>query len=138
MIEKDIVPLGEALALYELKFDEPCLFAYNLEDKNKLMTAPQLSSYQINSGKNSDTTSRITAPFYQVVKRWFREVHKMDGWVVPYHTLHGQRYGIMIECENYEGEHDEDFESFEEAELYCVQSLIKILQDHNKEAESHG
>ena len=53
-MKKEFISYEEALALKELGFNEPCLFAYNQDDENKLMTAPQLSSYQINTGKNSD------------------------------------------------------------------------------------
>ena len=49
-MEKESIPYTEALALKELGFDEHCLFAYNQDDGNRLMTAPQLSSYYINTG----------------------------------------------------------------------------------------
>ena len=71
-MEKEFISYEEALALKELGFNEPCLFAYNQDDENKLMTAPQLSSYQINTGKNSDIgkINKVTAPLYQQAFRW--------------------------------------------------------------------
>jgi hypothetical protein len=72
IIESSFVPYQQSLDMKELGFDEPCLFAYNQDDENKLMTAPQLSSYQINTGKNSDVgkINKVTAPLYQQAARY--------------------------------------------------------------------
>ena len=66
-MEKQFIPYELALKLKELGFDEPCIGAYNMSDGNKFMIATQLSSYNINTGKNSDISiiEKVTAPLWQ-------------------------------------------------------------------------
>ena len=84
-MEKESIPYTEALALKELGFDEHCLFAYNQDDGNRLMTAPQLSSYYINTGKNSDIgkINKVTAPLYQQAFRWLYQKLDIEKGVMP-------------------------------------------------------
>lgn len=87
-MEKEFVPYEQALALKKIGFDEPCLFAYNQDDDNKLMTAPQLSSYQINTGKNSDIgkINKVTAPLYQQAFRWLYQKLDIEKGIMPLDT----------------------------------------------------
>jgi hypothetical protein len=87
-MNKEFVPYEQALALKELGFDEPCLFAYNQDDENKLMTAPQLSSYQINSGKNSDKgkLNKVSAPLYQQAFKWLYQKLDIKNGTMPLDT----------------------------------------------------
>jgi len=138
-MDKEFVGYTESLALKELGFDEPCLFAYNQDDENKLMTAPQFSSYQINSGKNSDKgeLNKVTAPLYQQVFRWFREKYNLQSIIIPFaensidensNTL----YYYIINKKQFYGfvnaQEEIGFNSQEEAELECLKKLIEIVK----------
>jgi hypothetical protein len=123
-----LVPAKQAVQLKELGFNEPCLFGYNQDDENKLLTAPQLSSYEINSGKNSDVTkiNKVTAPFKAQVFKWFREKHQLNGEL--YSQLRPSNkfmYGFKIGGSDiiYDG-----FHTYEEAEDACLDKLIEILK----------
>ena len=123
-----LVPAKQAVQLKELGFDEPCLFGYNQDDENKLLTAPQLSSYEINSGKNSDVTkiNKVTAPFKAQVFKWFREKHQLNGEL--YSQLRPSNkfmYGFKIGGSDiiYDG-----FHTYEEAELACTDRLIEVVK----------
>jgi hypothetical protein len=129
-MNKEIVLYTEALSLRDLGFKENCFGFYNIA--GTFVPDYNVTIENINKLELKDC---CLAPTYLAVLKWFREVHHIDGWVVPYHTLRGQRYGIMIEGDNSGADQDSDFESFEEAELHLVQLLIKILIDHNTEAE---
>ena len=128
-MKKEFVPYEEALDLKELGFDEPCLFAYNQDDENKFMTAPQLSSYQINSGKNSDKgeLNKVTAPLYQQAFRWFREKYNLKGHVeaIEYFDETPDTYHWSILNEYNSGN---DQLTYEEAELECLKKLIEIVK----------
>lgn len=85
-MKEQFVTYDIALKLKEKGFDEPCLAAYNQSDENKFMIAPQLSSYQIASGKNSDVgkIEKVTAPLWQQVIDWFEDKYKISVTVVTY------------------------------------------------------
>ena len=135
-MEQEFIPYEEALDLKELGFDEPCLFAYNQDDDNKLMTAPQLSFYAINTGKNSDIVkNKVTTPFYQQSFRWFREKYGLCssftmnitcGWricILPKCDIH---ISSKFEKELYPKTYQKN--TYEEAELACLRKLIEIVK----------
>ncbi len=128
-MNKEFVPYEESLELKELGFDEPCLFGYNQDDENKLLTVPQLSSYEINSGKNSDVSkiNKVTAPLYQQVFRWFRENHGL--WqIVMQNTDKDWTYDILPIIGITDYRLFDVFDTYEEAELHCLKKLIKIVK----------
>lgn len=136
-MEKEFISYEEALALKELGFNEPCLFAYNQDDENKLMTAPQLSSYQINTGKNSDIgkINKVTAPLYQQAFRWFREKYDLNANVYKWQPDFSKSMGHL----EWEGSvthftekkvgGSEYFNTYEEAEIFCLKNLIEIVKN---------
>jgi len=132
-MEKEFISYEEALALKELGFNEPCLFAYNQDDENKLMTAPQLSSYQINTGKNSDIgkINKVTAPLYQQAFRWFRENYELICNIDIYSYSHTET-NFEFDITNKEmtvSEYSNTNKSYEKAELKALKNLIEIVKN---------
>jgi hypothetical protein len=107
-MEKEFVTYKQALALKELGFDEPCM-----------------SSKDMNNGQGL-----IQIPLYQQIFRWFRDKHKLDGWVTPYYSFKGKLYSFLIENGKEENlkDSDEDYKSHEEAESACIDKLIEICK----------
>ncbi len=129
-----LVPPKQAVQLKELGFDEPCLFGYNQDDENKLLTAPQLSSYEINSGKNSDVTkiNKVTAPFKAQAFKWFREKYNLLG-IVGYCDDNSGKFMSVIDKINSDIDYDMNAkDTYEEAEDACLDRLIEIAKDQRK------
>jgi hypothetical protein len=124
---KDLfVSYEQALQVKELGFNEPCLFGYNQDDENKLMTVPQLSSYEINSAKNSDVTkiNKVTVPLKQQVLRWFREKYELHGYIEGMYPW--CRYYINSEDDRWEGH---KYNTYEECENSLTNKLIEIVKN---------
>jgi hypothetical protein len=119
MLEKDLVPNEESLALKELGFDEPCFMYYS--DNGEL--------YKSN-------LYGISAPTYSQAFRWFREKHNLrsfvdtivhdvdspNDWIYYFQV----KMGNGIDTQPY---YSGDFNSYEEAELGCLRKLIKKVKN---------
>ena len=109
---KDFIPYEQALALKELGFDEPCFGYYvNVEVPNPFLVTTKISDTQ---------GGYFTfAPLYQQALRWFREKHGLNYVIVKaeswFYTING--------CNTQEG-----FNTYEEAELACLNKLIEIVK----------
>jgi len=123
MLEKEFVLPNEALALKSIGFDEPCLAWYN---PNQLIYA-----IEIGYVKNSEKwiyKNQCSAPTYRQAFRWFRDKHKLHATITSisqeswqWHIQEpGQKLGEL---------YDEDYESYEEAELECLKKLIEIVKN---------
>jgi hypothetical protein len=145
-MEKEFVPYEEALALKELGFDEPCLAKYceyNLDDGLELYPHTQnfFKGAIIQSCKNSDYENnvKIAAPLYQQTFRWFR----FKGFYGHLESSPENRWFFVIERVDKQGYIRSDgtdrqmpqqlvvydnLSSYEEAQITCLQELIKIVQ----------
>ena len=138
-MKEQFVPYELALKLKELGFDEECLGAYNQSDNNKFMIAPQLSSYEINTGKNSDRTdiNVVTAPLWQQAFDWFRERHNHSGEVYFYSSADFGKWHFDIEPLKLDGERfttpvKEGFQTYSLARESCIEKLIEIIENSKK------
>ena len=116
-MEKDFVPYEQALALKELGFDEPCFGYYVLENNGdyKLYDKCEVKNY----------FTYIEAPLYQQAFRWFREEHDLLG--IPTHS----KFTIM--SNKWVGQPlYGNYNSYEEAELSCLNKLIEIVETKEK------
>jgi hypothetical protein len=119
---KEIVPYERSLKLKQLGFDEPCITKYVetsrgfiLELTNICTTLGQLPS--------------IDAPLFQQAFRWFRENYRLSvliqDWLDDYSgeivewTIGEDR--IIYEITN-------RTDTYEEAELACLDKLIEIIE----------
>ena len=108
------------------------------------MTAPQLSSYQINTGKNSDIgkINKVTAPLYQQAFRFFREKYGLEIILAPdsFNDISKKlrEYKIISYDKSWKIEEILEpshwirkgcFSTYEEAELACLKKLIEIVKN---------
>jgi|LakMenE01Jun11ns_1017448.scaffolds.fasta_scaffold9867295_3 hypothetical protein len=146
---QEFIPCEQALALKELGFDEPCLFWYNLSDNKKLATNAQFDSYNPTTYTNTSIPKKssyneelksITAPLYQQAFRWFREKHNIQGYIYS-STVRGnvektkQFTGYIWNINGIDipflstDARDELHDTYEEAELACLNKLIEIVKE---------
>ena len=118
-MNKEFVSYTQALALKELGFDEPCFGKYDIYGSfdHKLFY----------HNHDSETSLNCSAPTYSQAFRWFREKHKLNAisptlliyttdWAFRIIDLNRMEDVIGLEMSN----------SYEEAELACLDKLIEI------------
>ena len=133
-MEKEFVNYNQALKLKELGFDEPCFGFYQLEygEIRPIMVDDdeqyRLTGYR--TCKNSEIPKHYTsAPTFSQAFRWFREKYNL------YHTIDKQGYWFFqIKKDEGFGDLTEvivsyDYNSYEEAELTCLDKLIEIAEN---------
>ena len=131
-MNKEFVPYELAVKLKELGFDEPCGNIYD----NKKELRRSLLEYPIINSKNGfhESSGIITAPLYQQAFRWFREKYNIlatiysnaSGYLYEWHDAVG---GTHRGWSEYEGPNDSGvWNTYEEAELACLNKLIEIVQ----------
>lgn len=136
-IEKEFVPYEEALTLKELGFNKPCFGYYNtsgfnfnlkIKNSNNLIEAEHLKG------------NWCTAPTYSQAFRWFREKYNIQGYIYS-STVRGnsektkQFTGYIWNINGIDmpflstDARDELHDTYEEAELACLNKLIEIVKD---------
>ena len=137
-MEKEFVLYPEALALKKLGFDEPCLGYYDGNHNLQYMFNgyPESFSKRMMGVSDSVWVGWISAPTFSQAFRWFREKHNIDGLL--HKTAEGSYYFWITECEYENYNHYKYynqmvyFNTYEEAELACLQKLIEIIESKNK------
>jgi hypothetical protein len=125
-MNKDFISYEQALALKELKFDEPCLGWWSTTTPNI-----ELMIEEVFPGEFK--TSTLLAPLYQQAFRWFREKYKLFG-CIDLHISTPTHWYIRIDdiIKNDYMYHSEDenlkYNTYEEAELACLDKLIEIVK----------
>ncbi len=121
-MEKEFVDYKIALELKELGFDEPCIAGYsNSTEKLEFYSRPLVT-------KDSFT---VDAPTYLQAFRWFRDVHKLWAYQIPWS---GNMYAMTIyrlleDSETVKTMHDRVImNTWEEAEIECLIKLIEIVK----------
>jgi hypothetical protein len=140
-MEKEFVPYDQALALKELGFDNiKCLGIYYGEYEHDIDYEDGfiLSSSNTQYYAQKRFQNGILAPLYQQAFRWFREEHDLYGRI-DYEDDLKSKWGSSVEG-YYEtwGKYDLGFtgwvNTYKEAELACLEKLIKIVKEKNKES----
>ena len=114
-MEKEFIPYKIALALKELGFDEPCIRGW---DKNKKIWY------------HPDTDIVLDNPTFSQVFRFFRDKHNLDSWIYCSDESKGY-FAIILKRKRFVSYH-ENFDTYEEAELACLNKLIEIVKNGNK------
>ena len=124
MIQKEFVPYEEALALKELRFNEPCLASYFHAGKRLHITE------YINYGEYT-----TIAPTFSQAFRFFREKYGLKSWIQE-HTADTFIYEIRPhKLTDYKEGEVYVYEVYEEAELACLKKLIEIAKEKNNEQQ---
>jgi hypothetical protein len=123
-MKKEFIPYEQALALKELGFNEPCIMTYLNGELDKELF---LFNHSIRS---HSTQEFISAPLYQQAFRWFREKYTTKGWVTPIVNVDG--FSDTHEARIHQEESSVlvlgNYDSYEEAELACLEKLIEIVE----------
>jgi hypothetical protein len=130
-MKNEFIPFQQSLELKELGFDEPSLGRFYTKPKCKMFGIDEEERYYPikNTPKklyilgehfvlNDDNV--ITAPLYQQVFRWFRE--KYNAHIYPQKFTDNTWYVSWGDWES------PVFETYEEAELECLNKLIEIAK----------
>ena len=130
-MDKEFIPYEQALELKELGFDEPC-FGYHLDNKFQFFADVR------SCNTNSEFKFYPTAPTYSQAFRFFREEYNLRGFIgfrpnVKQFDCHV--YDMSLSCKEYvkqrtmeEYNKDPKVGTYEEAELECLNILIKICK----------
>jgi hypothetical protein len=134
-MEKEFIPYEQTLKLKELGFDEPCFGNYKKTHKEL-----EKSFYCYNSDYVDYNEDYIAAPLYQQAFRWFREKSKLQHmlWSGKINTVFygydilniDEQKFVINNSEN--GGGDCDYDTYEEAELACLEKLIEIVEQKEK------
>jgi hypothetical protein len=119
-MEKEFVPYELAVKLKALGFDEPC-FGWFTDSQHLYID-------NIRNGKMFKSDNGCLAPTFSQAFRWFREKHNLSG-TSQYFT--GEFYCYTVNDMKDTKESNRlftEFETFEEAELACLDKLIEIVE----------
>ncbi len=120
-MQNEFLPYDRALKLKQLGFDEPCISYYTAYGNfSNDYSAPRKYNSEFELG------SYISAPTFSQAFRWFREEHDLHYQLVPFFSdkeSHAVDYYLAI------AQHRPPIKvnTFEEAELACLNKLIEIL-----------
>jgi hypothetical protein len=124
-MKKDFVPRQQSLELKELGFDEECFGFYDSEDLY-ISTAPHSNGNRNSSFIEPDKTNnpKISAPTFSQAFRWFREKY---GYL-PFIDMDNYSY-YRFNIYKGRGISEAPFETYEEAEIACLNKLIEIVKN---------
>lgn len=134
-MEAEFIPYEHALALKELKFDEPCFGYYVGKDKEVYMSSEILSApFQF----RLESKTTFVAPTFSQAFRWFREKYNL------HHSIsilqRACRYHFEIRTIEYESDlkpfgdnkiiyEDGPRKKYEDIELECLKKLIEVVKN---------
>jgi len=152
-MEKEFIPYDRALKLKTLGFDEPCFGYYvdgelrginlGIEQLGGIEPYYQRFGFHTLSNHNIDNPNKIvvTAPTYSQAFRFFRENYKLHSHISLGISDEQDRSGLeydeyiyIIEglnglgYDNYMESPFSFYNTYEEAELACLEKLIEIVK----------
>jgi hypothetical protein len=118
VMNKEFIPYEQALALKELGFNEPCLGFYRIFSDGDI-------ELLINSNSNM---RHLEAPTFLQAFRFFRKKYKLSG--TPQYFTGGYYCYTINDMKDTEKSNRlfTEFESYEEAEIACLEKLIEIVK----------
>jgi hypothetical protein len=132
-MEKEFIPYELALKMRHLGFDEPCLGSYyNYSEENfKEDKFDYRGELNIEYSIYNENTYYILAPLFQQSFRWFREKYRLS---VLIHDCLDDYIGEIVEWTIAEDkvihEVSNRIDTYEEAELACLEKLIEIVEQN--------
>jgi hypothetical protein len=129
-MNKEFIPYKQALEMKDIEFDEPCFGYYNMVNHS--------GEFKFDTRIWEYSDDYIDAPTYSQAFRFFREKHGLfisfvrfrNSVVIDMPDTFSKVYEIWIQDEN----EDESiwvggFDTYEEAELACLNKLIEIVKN---------
>ena len=133
-MKKEFVPYEIALELKQLGFDgesfgrfytKPKCKMFGIDEKGRTYPMKNTPKKLYTIGEHCVLTEDnvIIAPLYQQAFRWFREKYELYSFVFKFDEGFGyETYKEGVTQTN------ESFDTYEEAELACLQKLIEIVK----------
>jgi hypothetical protein len=121
------VPYEVAVKLKEKGFDELCLAWYNSKKTLYAKQQDGMGGY-MSTMQNAEVKVEgyCTAPLYQQVFQWFRDRHKKFV-SIQYTTTTQKDFVITINKRDINDARDEEYQTYEEAELAAIKYLINSI-----------
>ena len=116
-MEKEFIPYELALRMKALGFNEPCMASKDMNNDKGL----------------------IQLPLYQQAFRWFREKYFYISYVCAPYKEHDELYfrirhiGDVLNEGQLESCESRVYNTYEEAELACLEKLIEIVKQSKSE-----
>ena len=123
-LQKDFLPYELSLKMKQLGFDEPCM--YYVDEQN--------NSFIYNFQTHPDEfiewcgVTVISTPLFQQAFRWFREKYQLHSTITSI-SQESWQWHITKPGESLGKMYQEDFYTYEEAELACLFKLIDIVEN---------
>jgi hypothetical protein len=135
-MNKEFVPYELAVKLKELGFDEPCFAFYQIEYAEVIPTMvddnEQYKLTGFRTCKNSEIPEHYTsAPTFSQAFRWFREKYQLHSTITSI-SQESWQWHIQKPGQQLGKLYDEDFYTYEEAELACLTKLIEIVENKSE------
>ena len=124
---KDFAPYQQSLELKELGFDEPCLATIDQTEYIHIKG----TKYPIRGAMCYMDTP---CPTYSQAFRFFREKYDLFCWIEKFHK--DETYIFQIPPANFT-KIQGHFETYEEAELACLEKLIEIVEENELNKQSN-
>jgi uncharacterized membrane protein len=147
-MEKEFVPYELAFRLKALGFDEPCLLHVNhygemketrsslwmlngylaeCNDDEKITINYEFPNYPSNK---EEYWQEINIPTFSQAFRWFREKYNLCSWV--YQVEDNRYFFSQLKNGRYLVSKSSEYNTYEEAELACLEKLIEIIESKSE------
>jgi hypothetical protein len=123
---KEFVPYELALKLKELGFNEPCFGYYFTLNGTDWKFADNHEYFEIDDQLVIGTNFTLLAPLFQQAFRWFRE----NGFLIDFSSHDKDTHDFYIKWGVFEQRGSilsDAYNTYEEAELACLDKLIEIV-----------
>ena len=148
-MKKEFVPYGLAVKLKDLGFDEPCFGYYvdgelrginlGIEELGGIEPYYQRFGFHTLNNHDIDNPNKIvvTAPTFSQAFRWLLNRHNLYGIIIPTETMNWTFKTMtvvedVIEVPPYNHVDANDYSTYEEAELACLEKLIEIVENKSE------
>ena len=145
-MKKEFVPYELAVKLKNLGFDEPCFGYYvdgelrginlGIEELGGIEPYYQRFGFHTLNNHDIDNPNKIvvTAPTFSQAFRWLLNRHNLYGIIIPTETMNWTFKTMtvvedVIEVPPYNHVDANDYSTYEEAELACLEKLIEIVEN---------
>jgi hypothetical protein len=126
-MKKEFVDYNLASRMKALGFDEPCFGYYYTLNGRDWKFAEKTEYLRLDDEINIGPNFNILAPTYLQTFRWFREnydmIHNID-------RIFKDEFGYTITPGDNEPINGFCFNSYEEAELACIEKMIEIVESN--------
>jgi hypothetical protein len=123
-LKKEFVPHDIALEMQSIGFDKPTICVFNSYEQLKGCIISSMNGDYIKKDKWDD---RLPAPTFSQCFKWFRENYKLHSTITSI-SQESWQWHIQKTREPLGNLYDEDFYTYEEAELACLRKLIEIIK----------